>query len=376
MWRQVKMRKDYEKKNLCSHDNKKCVGCRKNSGDEEDPCSRQADMHIYDGRYLFEHLQKKLPFSPPTSQPASLLCFCDKDNHLILEPEAVDELAWFPLKTEGGGQWPCLLISLSKLMEKDSDHACLFSPRLKEKHSDHALLCIVKMLNQQNSPHTPQHMSFLPEWVSLKVSTNMSRYPRIRQKDLTGYILFPWVFWSLVFPTYNFVWNSFFGSYICEWWWWCRMAAALIPVLRLVVANCHCFEVWKWAWIRLDTELPFCKFSPSERSVQGRIVCIYKLRCRSHSYWWLGNNEVSSCQPCSSLWHNCTMLYTLKMIIGENLWNNRNNHKSQGASSSSLLWSHQSQTWTLLLCLLWCSMDVVLMSYQGCWCSSMRETNL
>jgi hypothetical protein len=104
MWGQVKMRKDYERKNLCSHDNKKCVGCRKNSGDEEDPCSRQADMHIYDGRYLFEHLQKKLPFSPPTSQPASLLCFCDKDNHLILEPEAVDELAWFPLKTEGGGQ--------------------------------------------------------------------------------------------------------------------------------------------------------------------------------------------------------------------------------------------------------------------------------
>jgi hypothetical protein len=100
------MRKDYEKKVLCSHDDKKCLGCRKNSGDEEegDPCSRQADMHIYDGRYLFEHLQKKLPFSPPTSQPASLLCFCDKDNHLILEPEAVDELAWFPLKTEGGGQ--------------------------------------------------------------------------------------------------------------------------------------------------------------------------------------------------------------------------------------------------------------------------------
>ncbi|CAK9256675.1 unnamed protein product [Sphagnum jensenii] len=67
---------------------------RKNNGDEEgDSCRRQADMHIYDGRYLYEHLQKKLPFSPPSSQPASLLCFCDKDNHLILEPEAVDELA-------------------------------------------------------------------------------------------------------------------------------------------------------------------------------------------------------------------------------------------------------------------------------------------
>ncbi|CAM6040745.1 unnamed protein product [Sphagnum compactum] len=79
---------------------------RKNSGDEEegDPCSRQADVHIYDSRYLYEHLQKKLPVSPPTSQPASLLCFCEEDNHLILEPEAVDELAWFSLKTEGEGQ--------------------------------------------------------------------------------------------------------------------------------------------------------------------------------------------------------------------------------------------------------------------------------
>jgi hypothetical protein len=137
-----------------------------------------------------------------------------------------------------------LLISLSRLMDKDSDHSCLFSPRLNEKDSDHALLCIVKMLNQQNSPHTPQHMSFLPEWVSLKVSTKMSRYPRIRQKDPTGYILFPWVFWSLVLPTYNWVWNSFFGSYICEWWWWWWVAIALIQVLRLVVANCLLLLLW------------------------------------------------------------------------------------------------------------------------------------
>jgi hypothetical protein len=37
-------------------------------------------------------------------QPASLLCFCEEDNHLISDPEAVDELARFPLKTEGEGQ--------------------------------------------------------------------------------------------------------------------------------------------------------------------------------------------------------------------------------------------------------------------------------
>ncbi|CAM6018516.1 unnamed protein product [Sphagnum balticum] len=47
---------------------------RKSSGEEEegDPCSSQADVHISGGRYLYEHLQKKLPFSPPTSQPNSL----------------------------------------------------------------------------------------------------------------------------------------------------------------------------------------------------------------------------------------------------------------------------------------------------------------
>jgi hypothetical protein len=96
-------------------------------------------------------------------------------------PDLGEELAWFPLKTEGEGQWPCLLISLSRLKEKDSACACLFSPRLNVEDSDHALLCIVKMLNQQNHPHTPQHMSFLQEKVSLKVST---KHVQI-SKDLT-----------------------------------------------------------------------------------------------------------------------------------------------------------------------------------------------
>ncbi len=87
-----------------------------------------------------------------TNQPAKQpLCFCEDDNHLILERS--------------------LLGSLSRLKEKDSGRACLFSPRLKVEDSDHALLCIVKMLNQQTSPHTSQHMSFLQEKASLKVST-------------------------------------------------------------------------------------------------------------------------------------------------------------------------------------------------------------
>jgi len=118
------MRRDYEKNVLCSDDNERCLQCRKNSGEEEeeDPCSSQADVHIYGGRCLHEHLQKKvLTTNQPANQP---LCFCEEDNHLILERS--------------------LLGSLSRLKEKDSAPACLFSPRLKVEDSDHTLLCIVK----------------------------------------------------------------------------------------------------------------------------------------------------------------------------------------------------------------------------------------
>ncbi len=168
VWGQVKMRRDYEQKVLYSDGNERCLRCRKSSGEEEegDPCKSQADVHIYGGRYLYEHLQKKLPsHHQPASQTAFVFLWGGQP------PDLGEELAWFPLKTEGEEQWPCLLISLSSLKEKDSACACLFSPRLKVEDSDHALLCIVKMLNQQNRPHTPQHMSFLQEKVSLKVST-------------------------------------------------------------------------------------------------------------------------------------------------------------------------------------------------------------
>ncbi len=52
------MRRDYEKKVLCSDDNERCLRWRKNSGEEEegDPCSSHADVHIYGSRYLYEHL--------------------------------------------------------------------------------------------------------------------------------------------------------------------------------------------------------------------------------------------------------------------------------------------------------------------------------
>jgi hypothetical protein len=83
--------------------------------------------------------RSSLSHHQPASQTA--LCFCEEDNHLIVERSLLD--------------------SLSRLKEKDSACACLFSPRLKVEDSDHALLCIVKMLNQQNRPHTIQHMSFL-----------------------------------------------------------------------------------------------------------------------------------------------------------------------------------------------------------------------
>ncbi len=241
-WGQVKMRRAYEKKNLCSDDNERCLQCRKNNGEGE-PCSSQADVHIYGGRHLYEHLQKKLPVSPPTSQPGSLLCFCEEDNHLILEPEAVDELARFPLKTEGQGHWPCLLISLSRLMEKDSDHACLFSPRLKVEDRDHALLCIVKMLNQKNSPHTPQHMSFLQEKVSLKVSTKhvwISKDPTKRPNRLYTFPI------SLLISHvwYRQLCIAQFLLILHMWRWWWQVAAALIQVLRLVVANCLLLLLW------------------------------------------------------------------------------------------------------------------------------------
>jgi hypothetical protein len=114
-----------------------------------------------------------------------------------------------------------LLGSLSRLKEKNSDHACLFLCQVWRRRTVPVLACSLQdwrlrtatmhycaLWKCSTSKTVLTHhntWAFCKRRCLSKSRLNMSGYPRIWQKDPTGYILFPWVFWSFVFCTYNCV---------------------------------------------------------------------------------------------------------------------------------------------------------------------------